>query len=241
MDETGFRAFAKARGLAEKTVDQTCYALKRVERAYDIDLDKEFAGDGLLSVTASFLYSKSDERADVQNPSRMDIDQDKLYTHLAWYRHKLGLYSKFLSGETSVSEHSAELEPEISEAASYSFSLERDLQAALRADIGSVEAGLAICDGGVERRVDAGLIDILAKDRDGRLVVIELKAEKARPGALTQLLAYMASLTCEGEQSVRGVLVASDFDSKCVHAAKILPNVRLQRYGVKFSFEEASL
>ena len=100
-----------------------------------------------------------------------------------------------------------------------SFGLERDLQAALREHIEQLEPGLKVVDGGSERSVGSGRIDITAQDREGKLVVIELKAGPARPDALTQLLAYMVALG-EGEQRpVRGMLVAGEFPERLVLAA----------------------
>src|SRR5437870_4030059 len=56
------------------------------------------------------------------------------------------------------------------------FGLERDLQNELRRSIADLESGLSIIDGGKERRVASGFIDITGLDRDGATVVIELKA-----------------------------------------------------------------
>ena len=62
--------------------------------------------------------------------------------------------------------------------------LERDLQAALRDCIEQLESGLHVTDGGNERSVASGFIDITAKDRDDKVVVIELKAGTARRQAI---------------------------------------------------------
>ena len=74
------------------------------------------------------------------------------------------------------------------------FSLERDLQSALRANIEQLELGLRIVDGGAEKTVDAGRIDITAKDAEDRLVVIELKAGTSQLKDIAQLLSYMGSI-----------------------------------------------
>ena len=50
------------------------------------------------------------------------------------------------------------------EAIEITFSLERDLQAALRKNIETLEQGLKIIDGGKERNTAAGRIDITAQD-----------------------------------------------------------------------------
>lgn len=117
------------------------------------------------------------------------------------------------------------------------FRIERDLQLALRANIEQLEPGLVIIDGGKERSTEAGRIDITAQDREGIVVIIELKAGTATPGALTQVLAYMAAVAEEDKKPVRGMLVASGFHPKIGFAVKAVPNVRLQQYRFKFTFE----
>jgi endonuclease len=117
------------------------------------------------------------------------------------------------------------------------FAIERDLQLALRAHIEQLEPGLVIIDAGKERSTDAGRIDITAQDREGTVVVIELKAGVAKPGALTQVLAYMAAVAEEDKKPVRGMLVASGFDTKVCFGARAVPNVQLRQYRFKFTFE----
>lgn len=117
------------------------------------------------------------------------------------------------------------------------FSLERDLQRALRINIEQLEPGLKIIDDGGERSVAAGRIDITAEDDTGQLVVIELKAGTARSDAITQVLSYMGSIDAEGKP-VRGILVAHDFHERVVLAAKAVPNLSLKAYSFQFSFED---
>jgi len=126
---------------------------------------------------------------------------------------------------------------ELIEASEATFGLERDLQLALRSNIEQLEPGLKIIDDGKERIIDAGRIDITAQDDQSAIVVIELKAGTAAPEALTQLLAYMGSVEQEDQQSVRGILIASDFHRQLIFAAQAVPNVQLQRYHFKFAFE----
>jgi DNA-binding CsgD family transcriptional regulator len=125
---------------------------------------------------------------------------------------------------------------EIVEAVETTFGLERDLQAALRRNIAQLEPGLTIVDGDRERRVESGgRIDILAKDRSGGMVVIELKAGRADRDAVGQILAYMGELMDEAA-SVRGILVAAEFSPRSIAAARAAPTIRLIRYGIQFSF-----
>jgi len=122
-----------------------------------------------------------------------------------------------------------------------SLSLERDLHAYLAAKVDIIEMGLSIVDNGVEFQTDAGRIDILAKDTNDHIVVIELKAGKAKDNALGQLIGYMGCVpTIEKFQNspVRGILIASGFDQRVVYAAKALPNLKLVRYQLSFDFQE---
>jgi endonuclease len=94
-----------------------------------------------------------------------------------------------------------------------------------------------LAEDGVEYQTEAGRIDLLAKDANNCPVVIELKAGRAKDSALGQLLGYMGCLSAGGTP-VRGILVASSFDSRVVFAAKGLPNIKLLRYQLSFGLEE---
>lgn len=107
-------------------------------------------------------------------------------------------YLRFRGGTTQEIEERSEPENElIDEVVSRTFALERDLQAALRKNLVQLEDGLKVEDGGNERKVEAGFIDILARDASGVLTVIELKAEMAAPSAVAQILAYMGCIAEE--------------------------------------------
>ncbi len=118
------------------------------------------------------------------------------------------------------------------------FGLERDLQTALRDNIEQLEPGLIIVDGGTEKSVATGRIDITAKDSQGNFVVIELKAGVAQDPALTQLLGYMGSMEPVENGQIRGILVAQDFTDRLVYAAKMVPHVNLKAYSFRFAFED---
>lgn len=123
---------------------------------------------------------------------------------------------------------------EILDAVETTFGLEKDMQIALRANITQLGADLIIIDDNKEKITDAGRIDILAKDNQGNTIIIELKAGKAKPESLTQLLAYMGTF----HGNVKGILVASDFHDKINFAVKAIPNVTLKKYSFQFSFKD---
>lgn len=58
-----------------------------------------------------------------------------------------------------------------------------------------------------EYQVSAGFIDILGKDKDGNLVVLELKSRRAGVNAVKQLKRYMGDFA-DHKEFVRGILVA---------------------------------
>ena len=111
------------------------------------------------------------------------------------------------------------------------------MQAAIRQNIEQIEPGLRITDGGRERSVETGFIDITAEDSDNIPVVIELKTGVAGQRAVAQILSYIGSVMDEeGTDQVRGILIASEFDRKARAAAKVVPNLILMRYEFSFQF-----
>ena len=244
MQDAAFGAYMTSKPLAPKTREQRLYALKRIERAHSLNLDQEYERDGMKSILDLFSYRAADDRARRPNPTRLDIDADKLLSHLRWYKTHLTDYARFRGGVLDVAlADQAEEEVEgltedlLEQAVGKTFALEKDLQDALRANLGQLEEGLVVDDGGNERRVDAGFIDILARDRSGMLTVIELKAETARPEAVAQILAYMGCLAAETGEVVRGILIAADHHPRVGFAARAIPNLLLRKYRFRFDFE----
>ncbi len=149
----------------------------------------------------------------------------------------------FKEQNTSANQHynqrrSPELDYEEENSDNLNFGLERDLQRALRANIQQLESGLKIIDGGVEKSISAGRVDITAEDSEGCLVVIELKTGMADLRSVGQVLAYISSVSEDTSRRVRGILVASDFDDRVVKAARTVHNLSLVAYSFQFSFSE---
>jgi hypothetical protein len=145
----------------------------------------------------------------------------------------MGSYGGSPPPSSGLSEADAE---EIENAADLKFGLERDMQEALRQNIRQLDPSLRVVDEGKERRVEAGLIDILAEDDEGSRVVIELKSGEAPENAITQLLSYIGSLQAEDDsRPVRGVLIARSFSTR-VKLAAHAAGIQLVEYGFSFSF-----
>ena len=116
------------------------------------------------------------------------------------------------------------------------FSLEKDLQAALRSNIETLELGLKIIDNGKERNTIAGRIDITAKDNFNKIVIIELKAIEAKPDVIAQTLSYMQAVNDEDKKEVRGIIIASGFAERVKLAARQIPQLKLVEYSFQFNF-----
>lgn len=102
-----------------------------------------------------------------------------------------------------------------------------------RYDIFSDEDGT-----GQQYETDAGRIDILAISKDGsELLIIELKKGRASDVVAGQIARYMGYVMSElalPNQTVRGLIVAREDDSKLRYSLKAIPNVDFYRYEVSF-------
>ena len=123
-------------------------------------------------------------------------------------------------------------------------SLERDLERWLLSNLNALEDGLQLhrdeeVSGHQWPVGDAGRLDILARDAQGRYVVVELKAGTADDRALGQLLGYVGWMQKDlaEEMPVRGVLVAKDFTDRVKYGAAAA-GVLLKAYHVIFRFDD---
>ena len=216
--------------------------LRRIESAYG-DVDALYDGDELQSLIDTLTYGADDERRNAPNPSRLQISGN-LRNNLASYKSAVQKYARFRqdveleAGRPVVAV--ASIPQPLLEQAEQTFTLERDLQSALRQSIEQLEAGLTIIDGGAEMAVSSGRIDILAQDQRGSRVVIELKAVKATRDAVAQTLAYMGDVLQQAGDDVRGILVAPEFDGKALSAARVVPSLKLVTYAFSFTFADQS-
>jgi hypothetical protein len=229
--DSRFADWMAATGSDPSSVRSYVSTLGRIEAAYG-GLDALFADDRLSTLLSDLTYSTADSRKGVPNPSRVAIGGD-LYNGLASLRSVVNKYRQFRdeTDDTAYADQPADVATEVR-----TFTLERDLQMALRNSITQLEKGLAIIDGGVERTVPSGKIDILAQDAEHAPVVIELKAVPASRDAVGQIASYMGDIAAETGGPVRGMLVAPGFDHKASSAASMVPGLRLVAYTFDFAF-----
>lgn len=155
---------------------------------------------------------------------------------------KHGKYNKgYLEGEKPESEDE---EGEETDTVQVTFGLEKDLEEYISRNLDQIEQGLKLYSGGnISGRqyiTNVGRIDLLAVDKNGSFVVIELKAGKAIDHAVGQILGYMSNIrkNLANGKEVRGIIVADDFDDRLKYAADEIPKLKLKKYLVKFEFED---
>ena len=246
-----YRSWLEEQKYEPGTITAQMHRVGRVEDNYG-NLDEHFRSGGLQSIIDELSYSAADERSGKPNPSKIPFKGD-VRKNLASYKDAVVRYRKFLTGgwersdveapivertiQPTMSSETAEFEEPIRQ----KFSLERDMQAMLRRNISNLGSSLRIIDDGAERSVESGFIDITCEDMsDGSIVVVELKADKADSRAIGQVLGYMGDLSLEDEgRSIRGILVAHDFDRRAKSAARVVPSLKLMKYSVTFQFDPA--
>jgi endonuclease len=128
------------------------------------------------------------------------------------------------------------------------ISLERDMEASLVTALQQLEPGMVLYskDDVRGQQLDTGIVgrlDLLAIDRDGKLVVIELKVGRADDRAVAQTMRYMGWVQRElaGGKPVRGLLVAREFSDGAKFAALALPTLMLKEYRVAFTFNTVDM
>ncbi|MGB3279646.1 MAG: endonuclease NucS domain-containing protein [Pseudorhodobacter sp.] len=241
-----YKYWLAAQGLASNTQVAQLHRVAKVEEFYG-SLEDIVAKGEFESLISELTYSTADERQNRPNPSRIPF-QGNARNNLASYRDAAKRYQRFLletGGTAAVAEEvpiGMANEPDLEvmdPPEKHRLALERDMQAALRRDIASLELGLRIIDEGMERGVASGFIDILCEDDLGVTVVIELKAGTTDARVIGQVLGYMGDLLeDEPDQRIRGIIVAHDFDKRTRAAAKAVPNLGLASYSIQFSFQK---
>ena len=210
MQKEAFRAFLDRRYPKKDTVSQYLTDLGTAERRIDSDIDEYLA-------------------TDVARPLPTDCKPAD--------RTAVNRYREFLRSLDTEDESDTERDARTLSDKDR-FSLEADLQRALRSNLAQLAPDLSIADDGAERTVATGRIDILARDSKEAWWVIELKAGTASDRAVSQLASYMGALGEEEDGEIRGMLVAHDFTGKARYAARAIPGIELKRYGFSFTFED---
>jgi hypothetical protein len=226
FDRAGFKSyFLNEVGASPNTMNTYNSFLNRIDQAIS-GLDEAITRDGPEQVAAWGRTTEAEPFATYRSHS------------MSVLRRYLQYRIERASGEPDDLEVVEELGEALREDAN--FKVEREMQAQVRLQLGQIEEGLKVADGGAETTVATGKIDIVARDANGILVAIELKAGKCPAGALEQVLAYAHSLSVERGEPVRAMLIAGSFSDRLRAAAKRAHDVVLKTYTYSLAFAEAT-
>ena len=224
FDREGFKTWAPGNGLSQGAVYKYLSLLSRIDEIIPGGVDTALAERGLSGVLDFARGSQDGVFGKYPSDTRSVISK----------------YAAYRGSPPGAELTDSDDEPQTSaEAASVAFGLEKEMQAAVRRSLSQIESGLIEADGGTEKSVSTGRIDILARDSNGTLVVIELKAGRCPSSAIEQLLAYAHALSEETQEPIRTILVASEFSQKTLAAARWLKTVELKLYEVSVTFRNA--
>lgn len=148
------------------------------------------------------------------------------------------------SAESSATE-AASTEP-VPAACGSTFAAESHLRDYLAQHLSDLEDGLDLFvdeNGieGIEYTTPIGRIDIVATDKNGGLVVIELKVGHGPDAVCGQLMRYMGWVKrhmADG-QPVRGIIVAQRISDRIRYAMADTPTVRLKEYELSLKLRDA--
>lgn len=115
---------------------------------------------------------------------------------------------------------------------------ERNFENIIVERLHDIEEGLTL----IKRQYDVspvGRIDLLCKDKESNLVVIELKKYGAPTYSIIDQIAryigFVKEKIADKNQKVRGILIVGEKDEKLIYAAKAIPNLDVKTF--RFSIE----
>ncbi len=151
-------------------------------------------------------------------------------------------YEDFVAGRDPDQETADESTATPAQEGAEEFALEAHLRDFLARNMEKIEPGLRLHasdeNTGIEFPVDGGRIDLLAVDRNGKYVVIELKLSQGRNRTLGQILYYMGWVDQHlGNGPCRGYIIASEISEELAIAVARVPWVSLAKYRMSFSID----
>jgi RecB family endonuclease NucS len=86
------------------------------------------------------------------------------------------------------------------------YASEEDMHKAVLIEPSLIEAGFKPIS--YEKKVEPGFVDVYGVDKNGRLVVVEIKRKTAGKKAVFQLAKYIDAIKAKADRAVRGILAA---------------------------------
>lgn len=152
-----------------------------------------------------------------------------------------GLYDRFINGgeDTGADDDETESGDE------KQFAYEKDLQNYLANNLNKIETGLKLYSSpegvsGFEYQVDndSRRIDILAIDRTGTPVIIELKVNRGHERVIGQVSYYLAMIKRKfNTNKVRIIIIAREISDQLRLAAENIPDTQLYEYELSMDLQ----
>jgi len=126
------------------------------------------------------------------------------------------------------------------------FAFEKDLRNYLSKNLHLIEPGLQLYEdegvSGLEYPAGGRFIDILAVDKGGHYVVVELKVSRGYERTIGQILRYMGWIrqNLSAGEPVRGVIVASSISDDLKIAASLVADLSLAEYELSLTIRQAN-
>lgn len=127
------------------------------------------------------------------------------------------------------------------------FAYERDLQSYLAKNLDQIESGLALYEdelsSGIEYPAGRRRIDILAQDKNGALVVIELKVARSYDRVVGQILNYVSWVKenlADPGQKVRGIIIGRKITEDLQLACLFISDLTLMEYELSVTLKTVS-
>lgn len=228
-DRSGFREYFASEGAGHNTLNTYNSFLGRIDKALG-GLDAAIEAQGSERLMAWSGTTDAEPFATYRSHARSVLKR--------YLQYRL---QGLAGGDASDAGESEVFAAESPDALEYdaNFKIEKEMQQQVRKQLSQIEAGLEAIDGGNETQVATGFIDILARDANGKVVVIELKAGKCPAGALEQVSAYAQDIVEEQGEAVRAMLIAGSFTDRTRAAAKWSGKIELKTYAYSLSFAAA--
>ncbi len=199
------------------------------------------------SINAHLVQASTNDRSRLHHPSTNTSDD--LFFRVAPRQYRLYEHGKdpspiheLIEGDVAIEEEASQSEKEEeyqreATPGSSEFLLERDLQRYLAENLGCIEPGLRLYEddgiSGLEYDAGGRRIDILATDKNGGFVVLELKVSRGYDRVVGQILRYMNWVRKEladPGQPVRGIIVCRSISEDLCLACASIKDVELFEY-----------
>jgi len=185
-------------------------------------------------------------------PRKADAQYDFLFRpskgELEWYdpaQHGLWEIAELEDGRLVVQEIGKEDVDDGPEQAGKSFAAEAHLRDFLAMNLHVIEEGLQLFvdEGGtvgVEYKTVMGRIDILAVDKSGGLLIVELKVERGPDEVCGQIMRYLGWVKRHLAQgkAVRGLIIAGHISGRIRYALADVPDVTAREYKLNITLHD---